>query len=256
MPELPEAETIARTLAPRVEGRRIVDARFFTARVRGAAMPELAGRTVVAVRRYGKQILLELDEGLLAVRLGMTGLLLWRRSPGPHTRALLRFEAGAVCFDDVRQFGSIQWMAALPEELGPDPLDLPAGEFRRRIQSRRSQVKRLLLDQRFLRGLGNIYADEVLFQASIHPRTLASRLSASRARRLHRAIVDVLTLAIEKRGSSISDYVDAEGRPGRFQQFHQVYGKKGLPCPNCGTGIRRIVAAGRGTHYCPKCQRP
>ncbi len=256
MPELPEAETIARTLAPHLEGRRIVEARFFSTRVHRGSPPQLAGRKVRRVGRYGKQVLLELDKGVLIFRLGMTGALLWRGSPGPYTRALLTLDKGAMCFDDIRQFGSMCWLERAPDELGPDPLEISEEAFGQRLRRRRSQIKRLLLDQHFLRGIGNIYADEMLFRARIHPKARASRLSAERARRLHRAMVEVLTLAIEKAGSSISDYVDAEGRSGSFQLLHQVYGKQGRPCPACGAPIRKTLVAQRGTHYCPKCQRP
>lgn len=255
MPELPEAETIARSLGRHIEGRRVRKVEFFTERVRGGPIPELAGRTARRVRRYGKQVVIELDEGLLAIQLRMTGLLRWRIQPGPYTRARIVFDHGAVCFDDIRQFGSIHWLPTPPAGLGPDPLEISPEEFRSRLRRRRAQIKRLLLDQRFLRGLGNIYADEVLFAAGIHPRAVASRLGAARAGRLHRAMVEVLTLAIEKGGSSVSDYVNADGRPGQFQFFHRVYGREGHPCPFCSTPIRKIVVAQRGTHYCPRCQR-
>ena len=255
MPELPEAETIARTLAPHLEGRRIVEARFFSTRVHRGPAPQLAGRRILRVRRHGKQVLFELDQGVLIFRLGMTGALLWRGSPGPYTRALLTVDNGVVCFDDIRQFGSMGWLERAPDELGPDPFEISGEAFGQRLRRRRSQIKRLLLDQHFLRGLGNIYTDEVLFRARIHPKAHASRLSAERVRRLHRAMAEVLTLAIEEGGSSISDYVDAEGRSGSFQLLHQVYGKQGQPCPVCGGPIRKMLVAQRGTHYCPKCQR-
>ncbi len=255
MPELPEAETIARSLARHIEGRRIVQVRYLSSRVRAGPIPELGGRRVGRVRRYGKQVLIELDEGVLAVQLGMTGLLRWREQPGPYTRAWFRFEHGAVCFDDIRQFGSIRWLIAPPAELGPDPLEVSPEEFRARLRPRRARIKRLLLDQRFLRGLGNIYADEVLFAAGVDPRAPASRLGRARADRLHRAMAEVLGLAIDKGGSSVSDYVDADGRPGRFQFFHRVYGRQGLPCMVCSTPILKIAVAQRGTHFCPRCQR-
>lgn len=255
MPELPEAETIVRTLAPHVEGRRIREVRFPGPRASRGAIPPLAGRQVRRVRRYGKQVVLELDSGLLAIELRMTGSLRWRGVAGPYTRAVLRLDRGWICFDDIRQFGSIRWLAAPPDDLGPDPLEIGRDEFLERLGGRRCQVKRLLLDQRFLRGIGNIYADEILFWAGIHPSTPATRLSAQRASDLHRAMVDVLRRAIAAGGSSISNYVDAEGRTGSYQHSHQVYGRAGLPCPRCDTPVRRIVVAQRGTHYCPACQR-
>ena len=255
MPELPEAETIVRTLAPHIEGRSIQELRFLGPRAGQGAIPPLAGRRVRRVRRYGKQVLLELDSGLLAIELRMTGSLRWRGVTGPYTRAVLRLDRGWICFDDIRQFGSIRWLGAPPDELGPDPLEINQNEFLERVRGRQAQVKRLLLDQRFLRGIGNIYADEILFQAGIHPCTPASRLTAERARRLHQAMADVLGRAIAAGGSSISDYVDANGRPGEFQNSHQVYGRLSRPCPRCGRSVRRIVVAQRGTHYCPACQK-
>jgi formamidopyrimidine-DNA glycosylase len=156
-------------------------------------------------------------------------------------------------------FGKLEWHAQLPPRiarLGPEPLEISPADFLARLRARRSFLKPLLLNQTFLRGLGNIYVDEALFRARIHPRATASRLSRPRALSLHQAIVDVLTLAIHHRGSSISDYVDADGRPGSFQLLHQVYGKEGQPCPVCASPIRRILVAQRGTHYCPRCQRP
>ncbi len=255
MPELPEAETICRTLGPHVEGRRITAAKFFTARVRLGSLPELNGRTVRRIHRYGKQVVADLDRGHLVIQLRMTGLLLWNRSPGAHTRAVLEFPHGHVCFDDIRQFGSIRWLEAPPDHLGPDPLEIPPDAFHRHLRRHRSQLKRLLLDQNCLRGLGNIYVDEILHRARLHPRTRTDRLGPARTRRLHEAMRAILTSAIKAGGSSISDYVDANGRKGTFQLQHQVYGKAGVPCPRCATPIRRILASQRGTHYCPRCQR-
>jgi formamidopyrimidine-DNA glycosylase len=255
VPELPEAETIVRTLAPHVEGRSIQELRFLGARASRGAIPPLAGRIVRRVRRYGKQVVLELDGGLLAIELRMTGSLRWRGAAGPYTRAVIGLDRGWISFDDIRQFGSIRWLSAPPNDLGPDPLAIDENEFIERLRGRAAQVKRLLLDQRFLRGIGNIYADEILFRAGIHPCTPASRLSAERARRLRQAMADVLRRAIAAGGSSISDYVDANGRPGEFQNSHQVYGRQSRPCPRCGRPVRRIVAAQRGTHYCPVCQK-
>jgi formamidopyrimidine-DNA glycosylase len=255
VPELPEAECIARSLAPFLAGRRIASARFLTVRVRRGEIPELGGRTVTGVRRYGKQVLLELDHGLLFVRLGMTGRLLRDAAPGPYTRAVFDLDPGTLCFDDVRQFGSIEWRAGPPPTLGPDPLELTASQFAGRLRARRAIVKRLLLDQRFVRGLGNIYADEALFRAGIHPKARSHRIAPARAAGLHAAIVAVLEAAIAAGGSSISDYIDGAGRRGSYQEQHQVYGKEGAACPRCGTALRRIVVAQRGTQFCPHCQR-
>jgi formamidopyrimidine-DNA glycosylase len=212
----------------------------------------------VALRRRGKQILAELDLGLLYIHLGMTGKLLWNAVPGKHARAILELDSGRLVFDDIRQFGRFEYYASLPEQLarvGPDALEVGFDEFYQRLRARRTRIKPLLLNQSVFGGLGNIYADELLFRARIHPRTPASRISRRRAQTLHSELGPLLRTAIEQGGSSISDYVDADGQRGRFQMRHQVYGRTGMPCLNCGTPIRRIVVGQRGTHFCPKCQR-
>ena len=255
MPELPEAETIIRTLAPYVEGRKIVELRFCAKRAKAGDVPACEGRAVRKLTRYGKQILLVVDDGWLLVDLRMTGSLIWGGEPGSYTRALLVLDNGTVCFNDIRQFGSIRWLPKAPEHLGPDPFEISAEEFLARLKARRGRMKARLLDQRFVRGLGNIYVDEILFRAGIHPQAQTSRLTAPRVMRLHQAMLDTLQLAIASGGSSISDYVDANNQRGSFQKLHQVYGREGMPCSACGSPIRRIVLAQRGTHYCPKCQR-
>ncbi|HYL34865.1 MAG TPA: bifunctional DNA-formamidopyrimidine glycosylase/DNA-(apurinic or apyrimidinic site) lyase [Bryobacteraceae bacterium] len=262
MPELPEVETVVRTLAPRLTGRRIVDARFSSHHVVRQKFSLLRGRVrgqqVKSVRRHGKFIVLELERGFLTVHLGMTGKLLLDSEPGPYARAVFELDQGLLVYDDIRHFGRIEWSAHPLERaaaLGPDALDISLPDFLNLLKSRRARVKPLLLNQRFLRGMGNIYTDEALFEARIHPRALASSLSRERATRLYRAMVEILSTAVRLKGSSISDYVDADGQKGSFQLQHQVYGRAGEPCPICGTAIRRIVVGQRGTHYCPRCQR-
>jgi formamidopyrimidine-DNA glycosylase len=170
----------------------------------------------------------------------------------------LTLDRGVLLYDDSRQFGCFQFSAEVPARvmsLGPEPLDVAFEDFAAALRKRNARIKALLLNQRFLSGLGNIYADETLFRAGIHPLALASRLSAVRARRLHAAIVETLSEAIAAGGSSISDYVDAEGRKGWFQTRHRVYQRTSEPCVACGTLIRRILVAQRSSHFCPKCQR-
>lgn len=248
-----------RALAPKLAGQRVISARFLAPRVmRGAPEPVLAGQCVLGVMRHGKHILLRMDEGTLAIHLGMTGKLLIDGDPTPYLRAEIVLDGCRLLFDDIRQFGRMAWGASLPENvarLGPDPLEIFREAFADRLRGRRGIVKALLLNQAFLRGLGNIYVDEALFRAGIHPQAAAERLSRKRAVALHGAIVEVLEEAIASGGSSISDYVDAEGRKGSFQDRHRVYGREGAPCPNCGTPITRIVVTQRGTHYCAKCQQ-
>jgi len=262
VPELPEVETVVRSLAPRLTGRRILRAHFSSRHVvrenfrRLAA--RLAGQTVHSVTRHGKFIVAALDSGNLIVHLGMTGRLLFDSPTGPHTRAIFELDEGTLVYDDPRQFGRIEWAPELPARvarLGPDAFLIAENDFLQLLRKRNARIKPLLLNQSFIRGMGNIYSDEALFQAAIHPRAIASRLSKARAQRLYRAMIDVLGAAIDQKGSSISNYVDSEGRRGAFQNMHQVYGREGEPCSRCGAKIRRIVLAGRGTHFCPRCQR-
>lgn len=248
-------ETVVRTLRPRIEGRRLLKVCLSTHKPWAAQAGRAAGQTVRRVRRRAKYILFDLEDGLLAIHLGMTGRLLAGGQPGPYTRAVLLLEGEMVVFDDVRQFGSMRWLPAEPAGLGPDALSVPSGVFLERLAGRKTRIKALLLDQRFLAGLGNIYADESLFRAGIHPLAAAGRLSRPRALRLHAAIQEVLAEAVAAGGSSVSDYVDAGGQPGWFQIRHRVYRRTGEPCLVCGAPVRRILVAQRGTHFCPRCQR-
>jgi formamidopyrimidine-DNA glycosylase len=263
VPELPEVETVVRTLAPKLPGRTIVSAEFTSPFVtpgdREQLACELAGRRIRSVGRHGKFIVIEVDRGVLVVHLGMTGKLLLDAPLTPHSHGVLHLDSGTLVYDDPRQFGRIEFGESLPARvavLGPEPLGVTVEEFLARLRGRKARIKPLLLNQRFLRGLGNIYADEALFRAGIHPRAIASRLSRRRAAELHQVIRELLELAIAHGGSSISDYVDAEGRKGSFQMLHQVYAREGKPCIVCSAPIRRILVAQRGTHYCPRCQRP
>ncbi len=255
LPELPEVETVVRSLAPRLEGRRIVDASFLGPRVLRSSIPKLTGLRIQSIRRHGKLLMFNCGAGILGIHLGMTGKLLINSAPGPYTRAFFKLNGLTLAFDDVRQFGSVRWLDRPPEHLGPDPLEVTVEEFIERLKRRKGSIKPLLLDQKFLRGVGNIYADESLFRARIHPRTPAARIGETRAKALHAAIVEVLLEAIERHGSSVSDYADPDGQEGSFQNFHRVYQRTGLPCLTCGTPIRRIVMGQRGTHYCPRCQK-
>jgi formamidopyrimidine-DNA glycosylase len=259
VPELPEVETVVRSLEPHLPGRRIVSARFTSRFVtpgdRKKLAARLAGRTIQGVRRRGKFILIALDSGVLSVHLGMTGKLLLDAKATPHTHGVFELDQGVLLYDDPRQFGRVEWDAKRAAGLGPEPLEISLEEFRDRLRGRKIRIKSLLLNQRFLAGLGNIYVDESLFMAGIHPLAMASRLNAARKARLHAAIRHVLSQAIQRGGSSISDYVDAAGQRGWFQLEHRVYGREGEPCVNCGTPIKKTVVAQRGTHYCPTCQK-
>jgi formamidopyrimidine-DNA glycosylase len=249
MPELPEVETVVRSLAPLV-GRRIVAAEFRAVRILRGGDPDvlagrLAGRRIAGVKRFGKFIVMPLEGGgYLLLHLGMTGRLLLGAPTGKHTHAILTLDDGVLLFDDSRQF-----------RLGPEPLEIAFDDFRAALKRHKTRIKALLLNQRFLRGVGNIYADESLFRAGIHPLAIAGRLRGERPRKLYDAIRAVLREAIDAGGSSISDYVDAQGRAGFFQFSHRVYQRTGEPCVSCGTAIRRLLVTQRSSHFCPKCQR-
>ena len=223
MPELPEVETVVRTLRPHVVGQTIRRAefrsKFVTPGDRDLLAARVAGRRIEAIERRGKFIWLRLDEGHLAVHLGMTGKLLFNGICGVHTHGVFEFDDALLLYDDIRQFGRIEWSEGVPVRiaaLGPEPLVILVGEFVARLRGKSTKVKPLLLNQSFLAGLGNIYVDEALFAAGIHPLMAASRISRVRAGELHRVIVEILQVAIEHKGSSISDYVDADGVKGGF----------------------------------------
>jgi formamidopyrimidine-DNA glycosylase len=259
VPELPEVETVVRELRPRLVNRRILSAEILHPRIARYCQLDmssvLAGRQIRQVHRHGKFILIELDRGWLTIHLGMTGSLLFDAEPGKHTRAVFRLEDSELLYNDPRMFGSIEWgeEPVRARKLGPDAFE--AEELAETRMRRRAPIKAVLLNQQVFSGVGNIYADEALFRAAIHPRRRADRLSPVRARRLIAMIREVLGEAVQSRGSSVSDYVDTEGRRGGFQLQHRVYAREGQPCVQCGSPIRKIVVAGRGTHYCPKCQR-
>lgn len=251
-----------RSIAPHVTGQRILSAKLSSRLVTRGGLQKTAarleGNLIRSVRRRGKQILVQLERGLLYVHLGMTGKLLWNGVQGKYTRAAFELEGGTLLYDDIRQFGRVEYFETAPkilERVGPDALSISFEDFAARLQQRSGQIKTVLLNQTFVAGIGNIYADEVLFGARIHPRRTANRLSKMRVKALYDNLLEVLELAIQHRGSSISDYVDSAGARGAYQQQHQVYGRAGKACPRCGTLIRRIVVAQRGTHYCPRCQR-
>ena len=267
MPELPEVETIRRTLAPHVEGRCVREVRFHWERTcvgnRAETSARLAGQRVVRLERYGKYLLFRLSKGgaesMLCIHLRMTGNLLLNGRRGPHTRAEMSLDGGTnLVFQDIRKFGRWQWSECLPPrlaELGPEPLEIPMDEFAARLRSRSSRLKSLLLNQKFLRGLGNIYADEALFRARLHPTRGAAGVGPIKARHLHSAIQSVLREAIAAGGTTINNYVDSKGSKGYFQLHTRVYGKTGQSCVRCGTPVRRIVVSQRSTHFCPRCQR-
>jgi len=272
MPELPEVETIARTLAPGVRGRVVagIDLLYRPLLRTGGRkdLDALRGRRVNGVRRRGKMLLIELAGGrTLVFHLKMTGQFLFAASGEPrekHTRLVMRFEDGKneLRFRDVRKFGFLLCLDGPPETscdelacLGPEPLLAKLEEFEDLLRDRTGRIKSLLLDQRRIAGIGNIYADEMLFEARIHPETPASSIRKDKAARLYESMQRILALAIEANGSTLQDYRDAEGREGSFQFSHKVYDRRGEPCVACGTPIKMKRIGGRSSHFCPKCQR-
>ena len=275
MPELPEVETVARGLQSSVAGRRILSVTlrktdFIDDPV--AIERELPGRQIARVERFGKFMLLQLvrrvaedaEQEALLVHLGMTGNLAPHFAGQPlakHTHVTLVLDDGReLRYIDPRRFGRMAYLAgeALTAELlrfGAEPLLVTAEEFSRRIQGSRARIKALLLDQRVLRGVGNIYADESLWSARIHPARSGASLKSAELEILRKALQKILRKAIQMRGSSISDFVDAEGIAGDYQQHHKAYGREGEKCFRCGAKIKRIIVAGRSTHFCPVCQR-
>ncbi|QJA06604.1 bifunctional DNA-formamidopyrimidine glycosylase/DNA-(apurinic or apyrimidinic site) lyase [Thermosulfurimonas marina] len=267
MPELPEVETIRRDLAPLVGQslQRVTVKLPKLVRPRPGALRTLCGHVLQEIARRGKLLLFDFREKLLLVHLGLTGALVLGEdgvSPPPHTQVILHFEKAPLFYADLRQFG---WLEVVSREelprhpfyasLGPDALGIPYEEFFRRLKASGRRLKALLLDQKVLSGLGNIYVDESLFRAGLHPERPARSLSPEEIRRLYEAVQEVLRRALELRGSSVRDYVDGRGESGAFQEEHLVYGKRGQPCPRCRTPLAYKVVAGRGTTFCPRCQR-
>jgi formamidopyrimidine-DNA glycosylase len=271
LPELPEVETVVRELRGPLVGRRLGAVRVSRLRLRRPWSPawakRLAGRTVRAVERRGKWILIDLDGPWLLAHLGMSGQL--RVLPAdaprqPHTHVIVPLDDGAteLRFRDPRRFGSVCYFADRaardafldPGRLGPEPFALEPAAWRQRLAGTARSVKAVLLDQAVVAGVGNIYADEALHEARVHPAVAARDLTPRQADAVRRAVARVLTRAIASRGSTIRDYVGGSGCQGSYQEQHRVYQRTGLPCRRCATPIERIVLAGRSTHFCPACQ--
>ena len=271
MPELPEVETIARGLAKRIAGD-VIESVWLGSKPEPLKSPAeelaatLSSRRIVDVRRAGKHIVFDLESAggngtgsaHWVVHLGMTGSLVVcppDAEIAKHTHAILRLGSGReLRFVDPRRF----WRLSVSKEFaapGAEPLKIVFDDFARLFRGRKTPIKSALLNQKLLSGVGNIYADEALFRTGIRPRRRAASLTRDELGRLHQSLKQVLRHAIRLGGSSISDYVDAYGEEGFFQLKHRVYGREGKPCLACSTPIKRIVIAGRSSHYCPKCQK-
>jgi formamidopyrimidine-DNA glycosylase len=271
MPELPEVETIRRQLAPHLEGRSILEARILDPRWTRPAPPEpveaeLRGAAVERIGRAGKYLVWSLSgRRYLLMHLRMTGTLLFDPDQAPvHTRVVLRLDDGhRLVYVDPRRFGTghlVHGEAARDEYLGSrigiEPLtpEFTAEHLRRLGRSRTAPVKAFVLDQRRIAGVGNIYADEALFRARIHPLRPAGRLTAADWARLREGIEEALSAGIEAKGASIDDFRHVDGARGSFQDLFMVHLRAGQPCPRCGATIRKIVVGGRGTYVCERCQ--
>lgn len=270
MPELPEVETIIRGLRQKIVGQEIIGIGVNLLKiVRGKKKKFISlaeGARIQEIRRRGKIILIDLSNGMsLLIHLKLTGQLIYARPKEPmakHTHLIFNLSNGRqLRYIDLRQFGyfllaKTSQLSQLPQlkDLGPDPLKVSLDEFKKLLSKRRGRIKSLLLNQMFLAGIGNIYADEALHRAKIHPLQPAHTLSSSKVKRLHQAIREVLTEAIKQKGSSVSDYVDSSGQDGNYQKFHRVYQREGKPCLACQTKIARLKIGNRSSYFCPNCQ--
>jgi formamidopyrimidine-DNA glycosylase len=270
VPELPEVETVVRDLRPLLIGRSFgkiaVSRKALRRKWSRAWEAQLLGKRVHAIERRGKWILLDMGSPWLLVHLGMTGqFTVVGQSPREtHTHIVFTLDDGnELRFRDVRRFGSV---TVYPDRaklaaffanngLGPEPFDCEPAYWCESLRSTKRNLKAILLDQTIVAGVGNIYADESLFEARLHPTLLGQAVKAKQAEALRQAIVTVLTRAIDRRGSSIRDYIGGSGLKGQMQDEFRVYGRTGAPCLRCETPIVKITLAGRSTHFCPRCQR-
>ena len=270
MPELPEVEVTRQSFADRIAGARVL-ALHMGKPLRwplGIEATEVEGRRVIGVRRRGKYLLIDLDSGLLLVHLGMSGSLNFAPAQGPrgpHDHMDLVTTQGVLRLHDPRRFGAVVWAPSEPSpqaqkllgHLGVEPLGetFEVAAFQAELQRKNAPIKQVLLAGQVVVGVGNIYASEALFLAGIRPTVKAAKLSAPRVAKLHTAIRDVLARAVAKGGSSLRDFVSAEGKNGYFQLEAAVYGRSGQPCRTCATPIKNILQGQRSTFFCPVCQK-
>ena len=243
MPELPEVETIKRQLAKKIIGKK------------------LNGKKIVGLRRRAKVLIIDFNDGSsLLFHLKLTGQLIFRGTPSKHTRKVFKFSDGSwLTFNDTRKFG--WWKMAkgtekIEKAFGPEALEIDPDTFKEILKRRpNARIKALLMDQKFIAGIGNIYSDEILFAAKVHPLRRAGTLKAEEAKMIHENIKRILQDAIKHHGSSVQYYLDACGNKGNYLRYHKVYQREGRPCLRCGAEIKRIKLGGRSAHFCPHCQR-
>jgi len=270
MPELPEVETVVRNLRPELVGETIRAFEAAWPKVTAPATVEafahqVVGRTIQGVNRRGKYILLQLDRGYVHIHLRMTGHLFaipaGEDATNSQIRAQFQLSNGMrLLFRDQRKFGRMGYLddlAPLEARLGPEPLaaNFTGTLLAEQLADRGRQIKPLLLDQSFIAGLGNIYVDEALFAARIHPQTVAERIPADKVKTLHRAIRRLLRRSIERQGTTFSSFRFGRGETGSYRDRLKVFGREDQPCPRCRTAIRKTRVAQRGTHHCPQCQQ-
>jgi len=271
MPELPEVETIKKDLSPlvgsRLEQVAIYDNSYLERNgIASQELKKLEGQKLFHLSRKGKYLFFHFSKLILGFHLGLTGSLILHKVGEnmvavKHTVLGLTFSESLVIFSDMRKFGKVylfynsESFQKFLRGIGPDALEIEISEFKGRLKGVRKPIKSTLLDQKIISGIGNIYADEILFRAELNPQRLTSSLSDVELERLYKTMKEVLNLAIELRGSTIKDYVDGLGRTGMFQNKHLVYKKYGKPCSRCGATIQKIKISGRTTSFCPQCQR-
>ncbi|MDP1854376.1 MAG: DNA-formamidopyrimidine glycosylase [Candidatus Omnitrophota bacterium] len=266
MPELPEVEIIKRELEKVALGKKITGVTVHNPKVIREPSPdkfkkELSGLTIKNILRRAKLLILELSNGKsLAIHLKMTGQLVYPGS-GQSTRVSFHLSDGKnLDFNDQRLFAELRliddWRALkFVQGLGPEPFDITARQFKEMLSAKKTKIKPLIMDQTFISGIGNIYAAEALFRAKIHPERAANSLSDKEKALLFKEIKDTLKEAIKHKGSSVDQYVQVSGQPGGYVKFHKVYGREGKPCLVCKALVKRIALGGRGTYFCPKCQK-
>ena len=272
MPELPEVETVRRGLEKLILGKKISNIEIHYPKMIKTDLEqfqkEMPGQVIQSMGRRGKYLLFYLDDKVLISHLRMEGKYFYYPDQVPerkHAHVLIHFkDGGTLVYEDVRKFGTMELLAPelleayfISKKLGPEPTekDFDLGRFKLALKKSKKPIKSHLLDQTLVAGLGNIYVDEVLWRAKVHPASPSQSLTRAEATAIHEQTIEVLGQAVEKGGSTIRTYTNAFGEDGTMQDFHQVYDKTGEACSRCGSIIEKIQLGGRGTHFCPKCQR-